>query len=611
MKYLILLLFTLNAYAAGVEISQLPLASAAATGTNDSFPFVNSTTDVTERLTLYDLVNVPAFVSTYAPLSSPIFTGTVTAPTFSGALTGTASGNLTYTANNHGAVLSGTGNAAHVLAPSASTTAVLVSGGTSADPGWGSVALASAVSGQLPTANGGTGLNAPTAHGVLVGEGSSNVSPLVGGAGTLFQGNGSSSDPTATATPTLGVNGTTSGTLSLATSTASGGSVTIANGGTTSGNAWTFTLPAIECTSGQVLSSSGNSGAWSCATVAVFSGLTPNAIMYATSSSTIASVSSAGTSGQVMTSNGPSSAPTMQTVPGNSTVLKAPTVQTFTATGTQTGWLFTISTSTTCAVGDTYTNNGNTYTVQGALSAASGQVLFMSGTGATSGTTLTRATGSGTSSITFSATVATASYTVPSSPAPLYQKVRAMGGGGGGGASGSTRPSGATGNTTWFGTNIITLLGGGGGNGGTSGSGAGGTGGTGSVTASANVILLALVVGSSASGMGSYVNSDSGGTAGGTSPFGGSGGGGKEANGGIAAQANSGSGGGGAGGVDGVSNGGTGGGSGCYAEVIFTGLTGGTVIPYIVGTGGGGGSGSSASGGNGAAGQIIIEEHYQ
>lgn len=136
------------------------------------------------------------------------------------------------------------------------------------------------------------------------------------------------------------------------------------------------------------------------------------------------------TVGNVLTSTGASSLPTWQ-VPGAGTY-KAPTVQSFTTTGTQTGWLITISTSTTCAVGDTYTNNANTYTVLYALSSGNGQVLFVSGTGATSGTTLTRATGAGTASITFSTKVAIATYTKPTSPAPLYIRTKLCGGGGGG-----------------------------------------------------------------------------------------------------------------------------------------------------------------------------------
>ncbi len=63
-------------------------------------------------------------------------TNNLSTTTFSGALTGTASGNTTYSANNHGVVLSGSANTMTVVAPVASTTKVLTSGGTGADPTW-------------------------------------------------------------------------------------------------------------------------------------------------------------------------------------------------------------------------------------------------------------------------------------------------------------------------------------------------------------------------------------------------------------------------------------------------------------------------------------------
>lgn len=65
--------------------------------------------------------------------------GNFSAGTITAALTGTASGNTTYTANNHGVVISGSGNTMTVLAPDASTTKVLTSGGTGADPTWSTV----------------------------------------------------------------------------------------------------------------------------------------------------------------------------------------------------------------------------------------------------------------------------------------------------------------------------------------------------------------------------------------------------------------------------------------------------------------------------------------
>jgi hypothetical protein len=79
-------------------------------------------------------------------------TGTLATTTFSGALTGTASGNTTYTPNNHGVVVSGSGNTMTVIAPNASTAFPLVSGGSSADPSWAG----------LTVAGGGTGVTSVT-----------------------------------------------------------------------------------------------------------------------------------------------------------------------------------------------------------------------------------------------------------------------------------------------------------------------------------------------------------------------------------------------------------------------------------------------------------------
>lgn len=181
MRFLLLLL-SFNLYAADVKIGNLPLGTGSATTSLDSFPFVNNASAVTQRLLLSDLINIPS-------LATPVFTGTVTAPTFVGAVTGnvtgTASGNTKYTANQYGVVLSGSGTTMSVLAPDASTTKVLVSGGAGANPswalvpaasvaagtqyqalvmgasasGWGAVNLAqaAAVTGVLPVANGGTG----------------------------------------------------------------------------------------------------------------------------------------------------------------------------------------------------------------------------------------------------------------------------------------------------------------------------------------------------------------------------------------------------------------------------------------------------------------------
>jgi hypothetical protein len=89
-KILILLLMPLAVMAADVKISQLPTGTAATTQVGDAFPYVANSTLVTKKMTIWDIANIPTLVSTYAPKASPFFTGTVTAPTFSGAFTGNA-----------------------------------------------------------------------------------------------------------------------------------------------------------------------------------------------------------------------------------------------------------------------------------------------------------------------------------------------------------------------------------------------------------------------------------------------------------------------------------------------------------------------------------------
>src|SRR3982750_3863161 len=86
-----LLLFSATTFAADIKISQLPLGSAATAGANDSFPYVQANVNITKRLTLWDLINLPPMVSTYLPKANPTFTGTMTGPSVVSALTGNAS----------------------------------------------------------------------------------------------------------------------------------------------------------------------------------------------------------------------------------------------------------------------------------------------------------------------------------------------------------------------------------------------------------------------------------------------------------------------------------------------------------------------------------------
>lgn len=116
--------------------------------------------------------------------------GNFSAGTITAALTGTASGNTTYTANNHGVVLSGTTNAMTVVAPNASTAFPLVSGGASADPTWAG----------LTVAGGGTGATSATAYAVQCGgttsTGAHQSIASVGTSGQVLTSNGAGALPT-------------------------------------------------------------------------------------------------------------------------------------------------------------------------------------------------------------------------------------------------------------------------------------------------------------------------------------------------------------------------------------------------------------------------------
>lgn len=104
----------------------------------------------------------------------------------------------------------------------------------------------------LPVASGGTGRTSLTDHAILVGSGVAAVD-FVGpaAAGTVLQGAGASADPAFSSIPTLGIAGTTLGSLALAGNTS--GTVTIkpqAAAGT-----FNFNLPITAGTTGQLLTS--------------------------------------------------------------------------------------------------------------------------------------------------------------------------------------------------------------------------------------------------------------------------------------------------------------------------------------------------------------------
>lgn len=179
-KYLLIpFLFVASiALGATIKISSLPLGDLATSSDTDSVPYVSAADGATKRFALGDLANTPSLKSYFAPKSNPVFVGGVTAPSFTGSLVGNAStasalattptgcgggtfatgiaanGNLTCSAISNGAT-SGT-------PLSSPNTLVLRDGSGNFSAGTITATLngsASSISGIVPTANGGTGLN--------------------------------------------------------------------------------------------------------------------------------------------------------------------------------------------------------------------------------------------------------------------------------------------------------------------------------------------------------------------------------------------------------------------------------------------------------------------
>ena len=270
-----------------------------------------------------------------------------------------------------------------------------------------------------------------------------------------------------------------------------------------------------------------------------------------------------------------------------------PTYQSFTTTGAGTynrTYLFSVSTANATA-GATYTNNGVTYTVSQTLT--SGVVLQATGSGAPSGTTLTKATGTGDATITFSTFLA-----------PLWIRVRMAGGGGGGSGSGTTAPAGGTGGTTTFGSSFLTCLGGVGGSLNT-----GGTGGTATIGTGAYGLSI-IGNNGTAGGANSTGNGESGSPGGASTIFGGGSGSitGYSAAGTVGA-ANTGSGGSGGGAT--AANFGSGGGAGAQIDAIVPNPS--ATYAFSIGLGGTAGTAGTSgfAGGAGGTGVITVEEHYQ
>ncbi len=130
------------------------------------------------------------------------FAGTITgntAVTFPTSGTLATTGGASIPAVVQGDLLYGSAaNTLSTLAKDTNATRYLSNTGSSNNPAWAQIDLTNGVTGILPTANGGSGVASPTAHGVLVAEGASAFTPIVLGAGQILIGT-TASDPVAAA----------------------------------------------------------------------------------------------------------------------------------------------------------------------------------------------------------------------------------------------------------------------------------------------------------------------------------------------------------------------------------------------------------------------------
>lgn len=201
-------------------------------------------------------------------------------------------------------------------------------------------------------------------------------------------------------------------------------------------------------------------------------------------------------------------------------------------------------------------------------------------------------------------------YTTPTSPTPLYIRVKMIGGGGGGAGGGTqgTPGSGSNGGNTTFGSSLLVANGGSGAIYAGLNGGAGGTASLGSGPIGINVTGAYGGTGARQATTGGYCP----GGAGAVTQFGGGAPGGI-AGAGVSALANTGGGGGGGSPTPegGNRDSGPGGGGGGYIDAIIA-------LPsasysYSVGTGGAGGAAGTSgnAGGSGGSGIIIVTEYYQ
>lgn len=269
------------------------------------------------------------------------------------------------------AAVAGTATIFQVPATNGTNNYVLTTNGSGVTS-WGQVSLTAAVTGTLPVGNGGTGQTTLTQHGVLLGNATGAIAATTAGtANQVLVSSGASADPTwststfpttaaagtvlaaatantvaASATPTLGVAGTTAGTLALSGLTS--GVVTVQTAAIA--GTWSLTLPSSGGTANYALTTNGSGvSSWSqisltagvTGTLPVANGgtgqttLTQYGVLLGNATGAI-SATSAGTANQVLVSSGASANPTwttstFPTTAAAGTILTAATANTVTA----------------------------------------------------------------------------------------------------------------------------------------------------------------------------------------------------------------------------------------------------------------------------------------
>lgn len=282
--------------------------------------------------------------------------------------------------------------------------------------------------------------------------------------------------------------------------------------------------------------------------------------------------------------------------PTATVVVAPPTSQTFSAQSVTYNKNYTfVITSGNATQGATYTNNSVTFTVYNTVASAVQVVMNGSGAPLTSGT-LTKASGTGDATLTFSKVLA-----------PLYLRVKVIGAGGGGaGSANGTQNGGAgtAGGLSSFGSTLISCPGGS-----FATSYAPGAGGTACTVSGPTKVLSMLGSYGTGGGVANTVGFHPGGVGGGNI-FGPGGGGGVVQGNNSSGATNYGAGGGGAGSPVGGTAGG-GGGGGSFADVFVYNPS--ATYAVVAGTHGNAGAAGTSGyiGGAGADGAVIIEEYYQ